>query len=99
MLALRVLACSLAVFAASPIAMAEEPAGTEESGEVAVPTCEQIAEGIHPKAVARVIKNHYSACKTTCKIDKMKGNETPDCKATCRAELKENKAAVAACNN
>ena len=89
----------LAVFAASPIAIAEEPSDTEGSMVVQIPTCEEIAEGVHPKAVARIVKNHYNSCKISCKRDKLTGNETPGCKSACKTEYKDNKATVAACNN
>ena len=96
--AFRHLVCLLAVFGASPIAIAEESADTEESSVVEIPTCEEIAQGIHPKAVARVVKNHYLSCKYSCKTEKLKGNETPGCKSACKNQSKKDKATVAACN-
>ena len=35
----------------------------------------------------------------TCTVEKMKGNATAGCKATCRAERKEDKPTVAACGS
>ncbi|HCH63489.1 MAG: hypothetical protein CL927_05635 [Deltaproteobacteria bacterium] len=82
---------------ASSTALAEESDSQEESDTVILPTCKEIAAGIHPKAVKRVVKNKYSACKATCQVAKLKGEAQPDCKSTCKADYKADKLAVA-CN-
>ena len=79
----------------SATALAEDSEAQEASDTVTLPTCEEIAAGIHPKAVKRVVKNKYSACTATCKVAKLKGEAEPGCKATCKAEYKADKLAVA----
>lgn len=63
-----------------------------------IPTCEEIAKGIHPKAVGRASKNHYITCKPTCKIDTLKSGKTPGYKSACRPEYKKDNVTVEAPN-
>ncbi len=96
MLKMRALMCAVAVFLLSAPALAEEPAAEEEA-EMTLPTCEQITTEMHPKAVPRVTKNKFGACKAECQVAKLKGEDTTGCRSTCRAEFKEDKKTVAAC--